>query len=161
MSLPGAARASLTALSQQEGGGKEQARMSSQMPAFRGAHEGKLNPSQEAVRSKGILPLGAAFHPPALGCLLLAFLAMREPGPAGSQDGLSDDTNEAVWPLGLHSLGPPLGSWPPRRDKGAQVPAALQVQQAGLPPRGLRVGPASAGLQRGHYLWENEEGGRG
>ena len=54
-----------------------------------------------------------------------------------SQDSLSDDTNEAVWPLSLRSLlGPPLSSWPPSQRKGAQVSTAAQVQQARLSPRG-------------------------
>lgn len=72
----------------------------------------------------------------------------------GSQDSLSDDPNEAVWPLSLHSPGPPLGSGPPRRCEGAQVAAALEVQQARLSLQGQRAGPGCAGLQWGHYLWE-------
>lgn len=84
---------------------------------------------------------------------------MQEPSPTGSQDSLSDDTDEAVWPLSLGAPGPPLGPRPPHRDKGAQVSTAPQVQQAGLSPRGQHVGPGNAGLRRGHYLWENKEGG--
>lgn len=64
-----------------------------------------------------------------------------------------------MWPLSLHAPGPPLGSGPPCRDEGAQVSAAPQVQQARLSPRGQQVGPGSAGLQWGHYLWENKQGG--
>lgn len=82
------------------------------------------------------------------------------PNPTGSQNGLPDDADEAVGPLSLCSLGPPLGSRPPRRDEGAQVPAAPQVQEARLSPRGRHVGPGSAGLRRGHYLGENKRWGR-
>ena len=86
------------------------------------------------------------------------FLLLRSPGPAASQDSLSDDADEAVWPLGLGSPGPPLGRGPPRGDEGAQISAAPQVQQAGLFPRGQYQGPGSAGLHRGHDLWENKQG---
>lgn len=51
-----------------------------------------------------------------------------------SQDGLPDDTDEAVWPLSFCPPGPPLGSRPPHRGEGAQVATAQQVQQAGLSP---------------------------
>lgn len=69
-----------------------------------------------------------------------------------SQDSLPDDTDKAVWPLGLCSWRSPLHSWPLCRDEGAQVTTAPQVQQARLSPRGQRVGPGSAGLRWGHYL---------
>lgn len=86
------------------------------------------------------------------------FLLLRSPGPATSQDSLSDDADEAVWPLSLGSPGPLLGRGPPRRDKGAQISAAPQVQQARLFLRGQHQGPGSAGLHRGHDLWENKQG---
>lgn len=70
-----------------------------------------------------------------------------------SQDSLSDDTDEAVWPLSLGSLlGPPLGSRPSCQRKGAQISTAAQVQQAGLSPRGQPLGLGRAGLWWGHYL---------
>lgn len=64
-----------------------------------------------------------------------------------SQDSLSNDTNEAVWPLSLRSLlGPPLGSRPSCQREGAQVSTAAQVQQARLSPRGQLLGLGCAGL---------------
>lgn len=85
-----------------------------------------------------------------------SFLPPQGPGLTGSQDSLPDDADEAVGPLGLCSAGPPLGSRPPRRDEGAEVPAALQVQESRLSPGGWHVGPGSAGLQRGHDLGEKK-----
>lgn len=85
----------------------------------------------------------------------------REPALAGSQDGLANDTNEAVWPLSLRSAGSPLDSRRQDGDEGAQVSAALQVQHAGLSPRGQQLGPGSPGLQWSHDLGENKERGRG
>lgn len=84
--------------------------MSSRVPA---------PPSEEfpegTPRSGGIIPPS--------GCIFLP--APLRPtqgggaGPRGSQDGLSDDADEAVGPLSLCSRGSPLGSGPPRRDEGA------------------------------------------
>lgn len=71
-----------------------------------------------------------------------------------SQDSLPDDTDKAVWSLGLCSWGSPLHSWPPCWDEGAQVTTAPQVQQARLSPRGQCVGPGSAGLWWGHDLFQ-------
>lgn len=75
-----------------------------------------------------------------------------------SQDSLSNDTNEAVWPLSLSSLlGPPLCSGPSCQGKGAQVSTAAQMQQARLSPRGQHLSLGSAGLGWGHYLWGKEQ----
>lgn len=115
-----------------------------------------LRSSQRALQGQeGLfrLPGASSFLPPSDQC------RVGGAGPRGSQDGLSDDADEAVGPLSLCSRGSPLGSGPPRRDEGAQVPAAPQVQEARLSPRGRHVGPGSAGLQRGHYLGENKRVG--
>lgn len=124
-------------------------------PFLRSTQRGTPTPSQETTGlGRGSIPSEAlgAFQGPSF------FLLLRSPGPAASQDSLSDDANEAVWPLSLRSPGPPLGSRPPRGDKGAQVSAAPQVQQARLSPRGQHEGPGSAGLHRAHDLWENKQG---
>lgn len=64
-----------------------------------------------------------------------------------SQDSLSNDTDEAVWPLSLRSLlGPPLGSPPSCQREGAQVSTAAQVQQARLSPPAQLLGLGRAGL---------------
>lgn len=64
-----------------------------------------------------------------------------------SQDSLSNDANEAVWPLSLGSLlGPPLSSRPSCQRKGAQVSTAAQMKQARLSPRGQPLGLGRAGL---------------
>lgn len=72
-----------------------------------------------------------------------------------SQDSLSNDAYEAVWPLSFHSLlGPPLGSRPSCQGEGAQVSTAAQVQQAWLSLQGQHMGLGSAGLWWGHYLFK-------
>lgn len=64
-----------------------------------------------------------------------------------SQDSLSNDTDEAVWPLSLSSLlGSPFGSRPSCQGEGAQVSTAAKVQHAWLSPRGQHMGLGSAGL---------------
>lgn len=130
--------------------------MFSRVSSFlRSTQRGTPIPSQETTGlGRGSIPSEAlgAFQGPSF------FLLLRSPGPAASQDSLSDDANEAVWPLSLRSPGPPLGSRPPRGDKGAQVSATPQVQQARLSPRGQHEGPGSAGLHRTHDLWENKQG---
>lgn len=64
-----------------------------------------------------------------------------------SQDGLPDDTDEAVWPFSFCPPGPPLGSRPPHRGEGAQVATAQQVQQAGKWLRGEQGGLSPHPLQ--------------
>lgn len=74
-----------------------------------------------------------------------------------SQDSLSNDAYEAVWPLSFSSLlGPPLSSRPSCQGKGAQVSTAAQVQQARLSPQSQHMGLGSAGLWWGHYLWKKK-----
>lgn len=121
-------------------------------------------PSSRRSKVRGIIP------PPSSPSAVLPLPGQRQGGggwealrgrgdPTVSQDGLPDDADEAVGPLGLCSLEPPLGSGPPRRDAGAQVPAAPQVQEARPSRRGRRVGPGRAGLQRGHYLGDSKRVG--